>query len=456
MLVLLASNAVYAANNCDGAPVTLVHGASSTVTDSTTSPTLTSGAATATCNNGSLVYTGTSCMAGCGATTVNWGAGCTAAAPAILSGQNSALTNTDSDFTGTVTSSCANGVRSSSSAVCNANCNTQAVNWTISGKTCSALSGAMLTHGGSRSISDATQPLTGTRNISCSNGVLSQSGGTCVEQCGAQAVAWSQNQSNCAGTSALLNHGASGTVSDGAAPATGNVNVTCNNGVLSQSSAACSGTNNCAATTLNWTVGGRSCSDTVTLGTHSSSQALADTTANIAPGGTGTATATCSNGAWGTSSPVCNASCGTQTVSWSNCDASSGAILTHSGSRSITNTTSGYVGTRNIQCNNGSIAQSGGSCVAVSNKTFNVDTTTACVGGYCSCHTTTGVATVVGKGVQNHCANNGCLGSIVSFTHRNGPTGSDRRQCHGWGTGCFNNMNPGNYICRTITCGQCP
>ena len=367
-LMLMASGAAQAATMCDGGNVTLMHGASTPVTDSTTSPTLTGGSATATCNNGTLVYTSASCVPGCGATTVNWGAGCTASAAAILSGQSSNLTNPNPAYGGTVTSSCTNGVRASSSAVCNANCTIPAgQTWVVGANTCTNPTAVIIAHGTNGSRTDATQPTTGTGTWSCTNGTATLQGtSTCNAQCAAQAVNWAQAASNCTGTSAVLNHGASGTVSDGTAPATGNVNITCNNGVLAQSSPACTGTNSCAATTLNWTAGGRSCSDTVVAGIHGNTQALADTTANIAPGGTGTASAQCVNGAWNVTSPVCNASCGTQTVSWNpGCDASSGAILADDGStRSITNTTAGYNGTRTIECNNGTVAQSGGSCVA--------------------------------------------------------------------------------------------
>lgn len=369
-LMLMASGVAQAATNCDAPIGALVHGASTTVTDSTTTPTLTGGSATATCNNGTLVYTGASCVPGCGATTVNWGAGCTASAAAILSGQSSSLTNTNPAYGGTVTSSCTNGVRSSGSAVCNANCTIPAgQTWVVGANTCTNPTAFTIAHSTTGSGTDATQPTTGTGNWSCTNGTATLQGtSTCNVQCAAQAVNWSQAASSCTGTSAVLNHGASGTVADGTAPATGNVNITCNNGVLAQTSPSCDGTNSCAAGTVNWTDGTRSCSDTVVAGIHGNTQALADTTANIAPGGTGTATANCSNGSWVPTSPVCNASCGTQTVSWNpNCDASSGAILADDGStRSITNTTSGYVGTRTIQCNDGTIAQSGGSCAVSS------------------------------------------------------------------------------------------
>jgi len=79
--------------------------------------------------------------------------------------------------------SCTNGTLSGTytAQTCTPGCAAnQTVNWTISSNSCSALSGAVLTSGSGRTITDSTAPTTGTRNISCSNGVLSNSGGTCT------------------------------------------------------------------------------------------------------------------------------------------------------------------------------------------------------------------------------------------------------------------------------------
>jgi len=60
------------------------------------------------------------------------------------------------------------------------------------------------------------------------------------------------------------------------------------------------------------------------------------------------------------------ANCANTTMKWTNastgpCQAASLA-MTHGQNKSVTNTASGYTGTRNLSCNDGTISQSGGSC----------------------------------------------------------------------------------------------
>lgn len=117
-LLLMAAGSAQALTNCDAPIGALAHGASAAVSDSTTAPTLTSGSATATCNNGTLVYSGTSCTPGCASQTVNWGAGCSATIAASLHTNSGTLTNTASGYTGTVTATCTNGTLSQSGASC--------------------------------------------------------------------------------------------------------------------------------------------------------------------------------------------------------------------------------------------------------------------------------------------------------------------------------------------------
>lgn len=62
---------------------------------------------------------------------------------------------------------------------CSDGCPAQTVNWTISSNNCSATSTA-LAHGGSSTVSDLDTGPMGTRDVSCSNGVLSNSGGSCA------------------------------------------------------------------------------------------------------------------------------------------------------------------------------------------------------------------------------------------------------------------------------------
>lgn len=64
---------------------------------------------------------------------------------------------------------------------------------------------------------------------------------------------------------------------------------------------------------------------------------------------------------WSVTTRAAN-NCASTTISWSpGCSAASGT-MTHSGSKSITNTAGGHTGTRNLSCNDGTITGSGGSC----------------------------------------------------------------------------------------------
>jgi len=178
-LLLMAAGSAQALVNCDAPIGALAHGASAALTDSTTAPTLTSGSATATCNNGTLVYSGTSCTPGCAAQTVNWGAGCTATIAASLHTNSGTLTNTAAGYTGTVTATCTNGTLGQSGATCNAHCAARAESWTVSGSTCTGATPA-ITHGSSSAVSDGTAPTTGSVTMTCTDAVLSQSGESCV------------------------------------------------------------------------------------------------------------------------------------------------------------------------------------------------------------------------------------------------------------------------------------
>ena len=114
------------------------------------------------------------------------------------------------------------------------------------------------------------------------------------------------------------------------------------------------------AANTTWTVAGRICTVPTALNIASGSTAVA--TDSTQPT-TGTATYACANGVTSITSSSCAESCAAnQTVSWSNCSGLSGALLADGANRTINNTASGYDGTRVITCNNGTLAQSGGSC----------------------------------------------------------------------------------------------
>ncbi|MCD8498207.1 MAG: hypothetical protein LRZ85_09190 [Alphaproteobacteria bacterium] len=66
---------------------------------------------------------------------------------------------------------------------------------------------------------------------------------------------------------------------------------------------------------------------------------------------------------WSVTTRAAN-NCTSTTINWSpGCSASSGT-MTHSQNKSVSNSASGYTGTRDLTCNDGTISQSGGSCAA--------------------------------------------------------------------------------------------
>ncbi len=438
-------------SNCTATPAVLAHGASASITDSTAPAT---GNVTVTCNDGSLAQSSPTCGGAdtCAATTLNWTVGansCSAAVGSVAHGANSMITDATLGLSpagsGSATATCTNGSFALSATSCNAQCAASTASWTVSGAPCSVAHG-ILNHGASSGVTDASAPSTGSVTLTCTNGAVGQSGATCTTACAAGAENWTQGMNSCTGARGALTGGNSQVVTDSTAPDTGSVTATCSaaTGTISQSGAACSAASNCASQTVNWTVGGNSCSataaatnhglstavtdsthalapngsgtgtatcnngtfimsattcnaqcasgtltwtatsrncsdTTVVVTNHGATQALVDSTAAVAPNGSGTATGTCANGTWSVTSPVCQSQCAAnQAIAWSNCDALSGVLTNDGGSRTVTNTTSGYSGTRDIVCDNGTYTQSGGSCVDTSNCSSSWLLNTAC------------------------------------------------------------------------------
>ena len=169
-------------DGCTGTPWGSVsHGYSNTAySSSAPAGACTSFDETRSCSSGSFSgsYTNASCTNGC--TGTPWGS---------VSHGYSNTAYSSSTPTGPCTSydqtrSCSNGSLSGSytNTSCTNGCAAQTVNWTISSNSCTSTSTA-LAHGGSGSVTDSTNPTTGTRNVSCSNGTLSNSGGSCTQAC---------------------------------------------------------------------------------------------------------------------------------------------------------------------------------------------------------------------------------------------------------------------------------
>lgn len=198
-------------------------------------PETASGAATGTCSSG---YTGTcsySCFRG------NWTessntcvvAGCTLPWGGLLPIGQSVTAYSTPNPSGSCSSvsetrTCVGGVLSGSYTYgsCNDGCASQTYSWTIGGKTCSGTVPA-LAHGGSTTVTDSTEPTTGSQTVTCQNGSLNGSGGSCWESC---ALPWGGRIAHGQSVVAYYyNGGGCYNFCDYGVPQT----RTCNNGVLS-------------------------------------------------------------------------------------------------------------------------------------------------------------------------------------------------------------------------------
>lgn len=210
--------------SCTAAYGALNHGANVTISDST-APGL--GNVTMTCTNGAppSQSAATCTPAGCGATSLSWGAGCSASVTTQSSGYSAGVTNAASGYAGTGTAVCTDGAWSVTSPVCNAHCPAQAVNWTVGGSSCTQSLGA-LSHGAGSALSDTTPNHTGSVNVTCNNGTLNQSGAACAASCDAQLVTWTQGANTCRQNVGALAHGVSQALTwNGITPVTLNTNT---------------------------------------------------------------------------------------------------------------------------------------------------------------------------------------------------------------------------------------
>lgn len=352
--------------NCSSARPAMTHG--QTLNDHPDTSLPQTGSVDIQCLDTVLSQSDERCYNQCASQSVNWvsglGSSCTATSSALAHGGSATISDSSGTDTGSVTVTCNDGTLSQSGGSCTGSddCSGGAVSWSLSGNTCNGTVGA-LSHGSSSNVTDSGQPTTGSRTFTCSNGGLNQSGGSCVQQCASQAVNWTVSGKTCSATSGIMNHGASKSVSDSTQPTTGSRNLSCNNGTISNSGGTC--VEQCANQTVSWTIGGRTCAVASGVLNHGASKTITDSTNNF----TGTRNISCSNGTLSDSGGTCYQSCVNQTVSWSSCSGASGATLAHGAGRTISNTKSGYTGSRNISCSNGSLSQSGGSCKATSSCT---------------------------------------------------------------------------------------
>jgi hypothetical protein len=214
----------------------------------------------------------------------------------------------------------------------------------------------------------------------CNNGTLSGSytnQNSCLDHCvgvngcNGASFNWTVGGESCAASVAAAADGVTLIATDNTAPATGARNFLCSNGSwVAQGGATCSAAAaGCGTTTLNWTVGGDSCSGTIAAGSDGQVNAANDSTAPT----TGISNFSCSNGSWvaqgGATCTTAAVGCGAVSgVNWSVSGVScTGNLASASDGQTgtVSDNTAPSTGSRNYICNNGTwSAQGGGSCAA--------------------------------------------------------------------------------------------
>ncbi len=180
--------------------------------------------------------------------------------------------------------------------------------------------------------------------------------------CAAQAVSWTAGGQSCSATLAETAAGESALAVDASEPATGTARYSCSQGQWSGPAAAsCTASSTqptaCAAASLNWTVGGNSCSGTAAATASGQSSAVVDSTGPA----TGLANFQCSNGQWGAAlSATCSvpaaSACSAAVLGWSSgansCSAS--VPTTADGDSTVaTDNQSPTIGSARFACGNG-------------------------------------------------------------------------------------------------------
>jgi hypothetical protein len=114
-------------------------------------------------------------------TPVTWGAACSSPYTNMLDGDPAQhLNNTTPEYSGSTDVTCNNGVLSQSSPVCTytPSCPASTENWVGTVSGCTAARGA-LTHGSSITVSNSTSGMNGSVTATCNSGVISLSGASC-------------------------------------------------------------------------------------------------------------------------------------------------------------------------------------------------------------------------------------------------------------------------------------
>lgn len=247
------------ANSCTAARASLAGGASANLNDTTGPDT---GSVTVTCNNatGAVAQSSATCSAfvncpagtaswtvndNCAAQVVSWTVGGRTCSGNALATNDGATTATITDSTqalapgghGTATFTCNDGTFDvNAGATCESQCNVAPFGVVNDNASVTAYSAATVACGGSCAAVSQTR--------TCNNGTLSGTYAnascsvTACAGCGARAESWTVGANSCDGSTPALAHNGSTTVTD-ATGTTGDVTMTCTNGVLAQSGATC-------------------------------------------------------------------------------------------------------------------------------------------------------------------------------------------------------------------------
>lgn len=289
----------------------------------------------------------------------------------LADGASIAVADNSGPYQGSVTASCNSGDIVLTSPACvpaTLPCAAATVNWTVSGKNCSAAVGA-LTHLATSAVTDSTSPQTGAATITCNNGTLTPSATSCYNECTGTALPW---LTNCSGTSTTAQHNASQLLSDPLAlPSdqwSGNATATCNDGTWALSGTSCAYTNkNCTGGTQSWTISGRNCSGALAALTHGTSGSATDSSNGVPPDGIGSASYSCNDGTLTMGAATCGQSqCPASTQNWTvsgaNCSFAQG-VMNHSDVTTVNDTVATATGAATLTCTNGTVTQSATSCV---------------------------------------------------------------------------------------------
>ncbi len=320
------------------------------------------GAATVTCTNGTWgAPSGTCTGNSCPTQTLTWNTNCSASFTTIASGATSASTaNTAAGYTGAATATCTNGAWSTPTGTCStASCPTQTLTWNTN---CSASFTTIASGATSASTANTAAGYTGAATATCTGGTWGTPTGTCTPAaCTTTTLSWSGDTAGCSASfTAIASGTTSASTSNTVVGKTGAATATCTNGTWSSPSGTCAA--NCSAATLSW---GAGCSASFA---GANSGVTSPSTSNTAGGYSGSATALCTNGAWGAPSGTCTGnSCSTSTRSWgAGCSASFTGIASGATSPSTSNTAAGYTGAATATCTAGTWGAASGTC-AVAN-----------------------------------------------------------------------------------------